>query len=58
MTKKLNSAICRICAGRFSPFHKIRASKGEKINSIEGMPMSRCNRRGKGNIAAPAIDTE
>ncbi len=43
-----------------SPFllQKNRLVKGEKNNRIEGIPMYRCSLSGKGNMAAPAIDSE
>ena len=51
-------AIFLFIAERPLPFHNNKPSKGENIRRIEGIPIISCNRRGKGNIAAPAIDTE
>ena len=41
-----------------SDFHKIKVMKGDKNNSIEGIPNSPCNLSGNGNIAAPNIEKE
>ena len=58
MIKKTSIDMGLIHAGLLFPLHKIRPSKGENITRMEGIPMIKCNLRGKGNIAAPAIDTE
>ena len=51
-------AIFLFIADRLLLFHNNKLNKGENIRRIEGIPIISCSRRGKGNIAAPAIDTE
>ena len=41
-----------------SDFHKIKEVRGDKNNSIEGIPNNPCNLSGNGNIAAPNIEKE
>ena len=39
-------------------FHKIKDMRGDKNNSIEGIPNNPCNLSGNGKIAAPNIEKE
>jgi hypothetical protein len=58
ITKRLITDIVLMCDNFRLLLHNNRLNNGERINRMEGMPMMRCNLRGKGKIPAPAIDME
>ncbi len=58
MTARLAIAQARKPASDFSLCHRTSAASGERNNNTEGMPMTRCMRRGSGKIAAPPMDSE
>jgi hypothetical protein len=58
ITKKAMMDICFTRGRRRVLLHNSKLSSGDRIKSIEGIPMIKCSLRGRGNIPAPAIDTE
>jgi hypothetical protein len=58
ITKRLRIDIVLLYENFRLLLHNNRLNNGERINRMEGMPMMRCNLRGKGKIPAPAIDIE
>jgi hypothetical protein len=58
ITKRLNIDISRMFNRCCDLPHKSKLKRGERTNKTEGIPMIKCNLRGNGNTAAPAIDNE